>query len=250
MNLAKLTLVSLFIIVFSIQVFSQKEKKKESRWYNETIVELHNGSILKGKLIHQDATSVKIEIVGGSIFVFPAKEVKEITATGEKIYTQVKDYRYNREGNYLMMSATANVSEFDGGIGLHAVYGKQFSNYLAVGVGGGFTQMGVNSGIRTIPIYAEVRGNAFENPVTPIYSCALGYGFGLANTDADILEAKGGIYMHPALGLRFDKRNGTAVTIDFGYQIHNMEITSQRFNGINIDDIQFRRFSIRGGLIF
>lgn len=250
MNLTKFTLVSLFIIAFSIQVFSQKEKKKESRWYNETTVELHNGSILKGKLIHQDATSVKIEIVGGSIFVFPAKEVKEITTTGEKIYTQVKDYRYNREGDYIFMSATVNATEFDGGFGLHAVYGRQFSNYLAVGVGGGFTQMSVNGGIRTIPIYAEVRGNVLENPVTPIYSCALGYGFGLANTDADIINAKGGFYFYPALGLRFDKQNGTAITIDFGYQFHNMEITSQRFNGTNIDDIQFRRFSIRGGLMF
>lgn len=250
MNLTKLTLVSLFIIAFSIQVFSQKEKKKASRWYNETIVELHNGSILKGKLIHQDATSVKIEIVGGSIFVFPAEEVKEITATGEKIYTQVKDYRYNREGDYLLMSATVNATDFDAGIGTHAVYGRQFNNYLAVGVGGGFTQMSVNGGIRTIPIYAEVRGNLFENPVTPIYSYALGYGFGLANTNADIIDAKGGFYMHPALGLRFDMQNGTAVIIDFGYQLHNMEITSQRFNGINIDNIQFRRFSIRVGLMF
>lgn len=252
MKILRISIIAILAICLSFNAFSQdsKKKKKTPKWYNEAIVILNNGSEIKGKLIHNTDEEVKIEILGGSVFVYPRSEVKEITISEEKIYSIVKNYKYNREGWYYTLSAPANGSSDDGGIGLMTSIGFQYSNYLAAGVGISYNQMSVNEGIRTIPIFLEGRGNILETPTTPFYSMALGYAFALENRDFDIIRAKGGAYFYPALGMRFDRRSGSSFTMDFGYQFQTAEITSNRWNGTNVDNIQFRRFTMRVGMLF
>ena len=250
MKILRISLVAILVICLSFNAFSQeKKRKKDPKWYNEATVLLVNGSKIKGKLLHNTDKEVMIEILGGSVFVYPRSEVKEIKISEEKTYSIVKDYQYTREGWYYTLSTIINATSNDAGIGLMASAGFQYSNYLAGGVGIGYSQMSINQGVRTIPVFLEVRGNLLQKPVTPFYNMAIGYGFALENRDFDIIRAKGGAYVYPALGLRFDRRSGTSFTMDFGYQFQAVEITSNRWNGTNVDEIQYQRFTIRVGMI-
>ena len=250
MKILHICLITLFAICLSFSAFSQdnKKKKKQPKWYNEATVVLNNGSQIKGKLLHNTDTEVKIEILGGSVFVYPRSEVKEITISDVKTYSVVKNYQYTRDGWYYTLSMPVNGTSQDAGIGLMTSVGFQYSNYLAGGLGVSYNQMSVNQGVRVIPVFLEFRGNVLETPVTPIYSVALGYGFALENRDADIIRARGGAYIYPALGMRFDGRSGNSFTMDFGYQFQAAEITSNRWNGTNVDDIQYQRFTVRVGM--
>lgn len=257
MKYIKYLSIFLLVFIFNTNAIAQKEAKKTSKWYYETTVELHNGSILKGKLLSMDEETVKIELLGGSIFVYPRNEVKAINTTESKIYPTTRDYKYNREGLYYSVLGNINIAgstDFvnggDGGVGISGLAGYQYNNYLAAGLGLSFNQMSVNNGVQTIPLFLDFRGNVSENPTTLFYSLGIGYSFVTANTEFDIIEAKGGLFLHPALGIRFDRFSGSSFLLDIGYQFQNVEITSQRWNGINIDDIQYRRLTLRLGWMF
>ncbi len=249
MKILRISLIALLAVCLSFNAFSQdKKQKKASKWYNEATVELVNGSKIKGKLITETKEKIAIEILGGSVFVYPSSEVNKITISEEKTYSIVKDYKYNREGWYYTLSTIVNGTNNDAGIGLMTSAGFQYNNYLAAGVGVAYNQMSTNAGVRIIPVFLEVRGNVLDKPVTPIYSMAVGYGFALQNRDFDIIRAKGGAYIYPALGMRFDGRGGSSFTMDFGYQFQAAKITSNRWNGTNLDNIQYQRFTVRVGM--
>ena len=250
MKILQISLVTILVLCLSFNAFSQdKKSKKESKWYHEATVELTNGNKIKGKLITNTDEKIVIEILGGSVFVYSPSEVKEVTISEEKTYSIIKSYEYNREGWYYMFSTAINGSNNDAGIGLMTSVGFQYNNYLAAGLGIAYNQMSLNDGVRTIPLFLDVRGNVLDKPVTPIYSMAVGYGFALENRDFDIIRAKGGAYLYPALGMRFDGKGGSSFMMDFGYQFQTVEITSNRWNGTNLDNIQYQRFTIRLGMI-
>lgn len=242
--------IGLFLLCLSFNSFGQK---KSARWYKEATVELNNGSILKGKLLESSDDIIKIEILGGSIFVYPRSEVKSVHLSDEKVYSIVKQYQYNREGMYYAFLLNTNFSVADAGIGGEVIVGKQYNNYLAGGVGMGYNQISINDGVASIPLFLDFRGNVLKRPRTPFYSLKMGYGFMFPSGDDNfnnVVEAKGGFLFHPALGMRFDSRTGTSFVFDFGYQFQNATITSQRWNGVNIDDVQYRRFTFRLGWVF
>ncbi|MGB0863703.1 MAG: hypothetical protein ACPGXZ_12350 [Saprospiraceae bacterium] len=242
--------VLFLFFIFNTNINAQKKGKKESKWYYETTIELNNGSVLKGKLISMNDETVKIEILGGSIFVYPKSEVKNVETSEIKIYPSIRNYQYNREGWYYGILGNINIATEDGGGGLSALAGFQYNNHLAAGLGLSYNQISVNNGVQTIPIFLDVRGNVSDNPTSLFYSMGIGYSFVKANTEFDIIEAKGGLFMHPALGIRFDRPSGSSFLFDFGYQFQSVEITSQRWNGINIDDVQYRRLTLRFGWTF
>jgi len=251
MKILRISFIIILTVCLSFNAFSQdnkEKKKKEPKWYNEATVILNNGSTIKGKLLHNTDEKVMIEIIGGSVFVYPRSEVKEIEISEQKTYSVIKNYQYTREGWYYTFSAPFNATSQDAGIGLMTSVGFQYNNYLAGGLGIAYNQMSVNEGVRVIPLFLEVRGNVLETPVTPIYSMAVGYSLALENRDFDIVRAKGGAYVYPALGMRFDRQSGTSFTMDFGYQFQAAEITSNRWNGTNVDNIQYQRFTVRLGM--
>lgn len=243
----KLFYLTLFLLCFSFNSFGQK---KADRWYKEAVVELQNGSILKGKLLENNDEIIKIQILGGSIFVYPKSEVKSVTMTDKKVYSRDKQIKYNREGMYSAFLLNLNFGFEDAGIGGEVIVGKQHNNYLAGGLGLGYNLISLGDGVGSVPLFLDFRGNIFKTPRTPYYNLKVGYGFIFANTDFDIVEAKGGFLFHPSLGIRFDSSLGSSFIFDLGYRFQNAEITIQRRNGVNIDDIQYRRLTFNLGWIF
>ncbi|MCI5057366.1 MAG: hypothetical protein MRY83_14725 [Flavobacteriales bacterium] len=78
-NIILLLILSFFSLAISAQ---QKDE-----------VSLKNGSIVKGKIIERDSAMVKIETMGGSIFVFSNEEVSEILdVDNEKVKVDEKPY--------------------------------------------------------------------------------------------------------------------------------------------------------------
>ena len=246
MKFYKYLFLSLSLFVFTQPAFSQKNRNI----YKEATVELHNGSIIKGELLEMNDEIVKVSIIGGSIFVYPRSEVKSVEIAETKTYSVVNTFKYKREGMYYGLHINLNANANDAGAGLTGMIGYQYNNYLAGGIGASFNQISVNNGIQTMPLFLEIRGHASKGPVTPFYSIAGGYGWAFPNSQFDVIEAKGGLMLHPTLGMRFDRYSGSAFLIDFGYHFQNVEITTQGWGGINIDDIQYRRFMVRLGWIF
>lgn len=239
---------TLFLIGLSANAASAQKHKE---WYHEATVTLRDGSVLRGKLLEDTEDRIRLQILGGSIFAYPKTEVLTVTVSDTRIYSILKTYRYGRDGWYYDLSAFANFSnDGDGGIGATFSAGYQLNNYLGLGLATGYNYLSANNGVQLFPFAAEVRGQVLQAPVTPFYRVTAGYSFATRNPDFGIIEARGGWFWYPAIGMRWDTYSGSAFTLDGGYQFQSATIVSQSWNGTNTDDLTFRRFTLRAGFVF
>jgi hypothetical protein len=145
--------VTLIFIVLSINLFVFAQE-------NQHVVSLKNGSIIKGQIIELIPNEhVKIETIGGSIFIFTFDEIEKIE--NEKI----------NNSSLALTEISANSAE------LLSEYFTQFSIGVAIGGGGilGATyryfmneQFGIEGGLFFRPgIYED-----YYRDINPIYSLA------------------------------------------------------------------------------
>lgn len=245
-----LTLVVLIALLIGLSA-NAASAQQHKEWYYEATVTLRDGSVLRGKLLEDTEDRVRIQLLGGSIFAYPKAEVLTVTVSDIRIYSVFKTYRYGRDGWYYDLSTLANFSnDGDGGIGAVAAVGYQLNNYLGFGLATGYNYISANNGVQLFPLAAELRGQVRQAPTTPFYRLQAGYSFATHNPDFGIIEARGGWFWYPAIGMRWDMYGGSAFTLDGGYQFQPVRTVSQGWNGINIDDITFRRFTLRAGFVF
>lgn len=244
-----LTLLGLIALLIGLSA-NAASAQKYREWYYEATVTLHDGSVLRGKLLEESDTLVRIQVLGGSVFAYAPAKVSAVQVSDDRIYSIYKAYRYSREGWYFDVSAPVNFSFDDGGIGGTFAAGYLFCNYLGVGAVSGYNYLSANNGVQLMPLAAEVRGHLLQAPVTPFYRVVAGYSFAFNNPDFGIIEANGGWFWYPAIGIRKDMYSGAAFTLDGGYQFQPVRTVSQGWNGTNTDDITFRRFTMRLGFVF
>jgi hypothetical protein len=226
----------------------------------EDVLYLKNGSILRGKINELSADTISIEILGGSVFVFPASEAKGISR--EKKTPRYKDsgYLFVLETGVLAGRSPGNntnrASQSLNSFTLQCVNGHTFRPELALGIGAGIDSY---QNFTTMPVYLRVTGSfpQIHKKVSPMYILDGGYGFYsrfFNGNNGSYMNPSGygGLMIKPAAGVRIRLGNSSSFILNAGYRFQKGS-TATYFgapgDGIR-EKITFNRVSIRAGFMF
>ncbi|MCB0736231.1 MAG: hypothetical protein KDC92_01865 [Bacteroidetes bacterium] len=207
----------LLLLFITILPFALQAQEKED------VIYLENGSIIRGEILKSDdSTTVKIKIVGGSIFVFNKAEI--ISTTREKktpVYREkgpitVKQNGFWGEFNFGLPAGSTVGNDYSVGVSFNAIMGYQYSPKLRLGLGTGIDHYYWESTFS--PMFARLSGDFFDAAISPIYFVDLGYGFRL-NPSSSWKEYHGGYLTNVGMGLKFNTRRRTNFNIVTSYKI-------------------------------
>jgi hypothetical protein len=221
----------------------------------QDVVYLKNGSIIKGKIVSPEnmatervsAEGVKVQIAGGSVFVFPHDEIDSIkkeSSLKEQIKHIKKDY-FRREHGYRNITSFgvlygANLKKVtpdpndpnsynnddDWGMTLHTVNGYQWWPYLFTGAGMGIDRY-INYKQTFSPFYFRVASEFLKKKVTPYVFGDVGYAvmWKQRNNVSYSYKSKGGLYVSAGAGIRIYTRSRASVILSASYKRTNSETT-------------------------
>lgn len=116
-------------------------------------------------------------------------------------------YRGMLDVNYALGVGEHSINRF----GVSTIHGYDFNRYIFTGIGVGFNYF-YDSESFNLPIFANARFLVpFEDNAALFLDCRIGYSL----LDAD------GLYLSPALGLRFGRK--TAITFSIGYDFQHYD---------------------------
>jgi hypothetical protein len=207
------------------------------------MVFLKNGSMLRCKILEYKLNDViKLEIQGGSVLVYKSDEVaeikKEYNFKGNEVENTEQKHSYSDElyfAFYMNMIGGYLEQRFWGGaqdiptLGLGAKFsmGKSINRHLMIGGGIAWARMNNYFMYSShLPIFAEVRGDILKKNNSLYYSLGLGYNIalkrkGFSRNGFTMTDANGGLYVNPAIGLRFASFSKNHFCIEFNYAIHS-----------------------------
>ena len=127
--------------------------------------------------------------------------------------------------------------KYQNALSLNLTVGYQINSKISLGIGTGYdnysSRKNPNGPPAIIPLYLDLAGDLFHKAVTPYYKLSAGYGFASPTKTQRSFENityKGGLLVHPSIGIKFFTRHDLAWYIDFGYRFQ------QRKNPVNIWD--------------
>lgn len=213
----------------------------------EDVMYLKNGSVLRGKVVDSSRdTVVRIQVMGGSIFAHSLTEIDTLVreqAIKENEYFQYANSLSRQKidlsalkGTWfhhtnMKVSVGYNSNQPVGVIALQHSSGYFVKPWLGIGAGASIER---NAGYTLMPVFASFRGILSNTPNSFYYSCDVGYNvafMGEANNNwgwRTMTKAEGGLYIHPALGIRFFSPSRLHFTLDVGYVLQKVSYT---YNG-------------------
>ncbi len=246
-----------FNLFFSIILFLSSAFSLFAQSSTQDVVYLKNGSVIKGNVIlFEPQGDIKIEIMGGSVLVYKMTEVLKIVK--ESVQTPLYKVRRSKKSNHkpqntgFFHSLTGETmmgrTEFGivPGLGQHYVLDYHFHRLLGVGAGIGINTFFEHS---FVPVYANVRGYFMKSSASLFYDLNVGYGIAIPGFWE---EARGGLYLRPAIGIRFPSTRRTHVVLDFGYNIQFAEYEYSNWQNPSpvFEKRIFYRPSLRIGITF
>ncbi len=237
--------IFLFICLWSLSLIAQDK-------VNYQYLYLKDGSFLKGNLVEERTTIMKWQLTNGDIVPIAMTHVDHIQKAKQN-WVVFPDGKITPEkGNYHIF--TTGVLAGKGGefqenpIGanlFHFIKGVKFNQFLAVGIGTGLDVYDHEF----VPVYLDIRGDILNQSITPYYALNAGYGFSfdMSGTRSD-LNYKGGMLVHPALGIRFSSRKRVAYLLEVGYKFQHGKIEYK--NREITDKLTYRRLSLKAGIAF
>lgn len=276
--------VKLFLVFalfcFIGQLYAQTNPKGIK---TQDVIYLKNGSIFKGKILeYEKGVALLLELDNGSVIEFDDKEIDRVIQEEIEIeieqevevekenYDQIykrlskpsikkkrqKVYQFRETGTYFMVFFSSSNGSRNGelqvGLGVQEVFGYQFNRSFGLGLGTGLDSYSFQGGETIFSVFAETRGYLSRNWNAPYYSMSLGYGFADENESENVVEAEGGLMIHPSFGMRFGANKNTNVMIDMGYKFQYAHITRVLPFGGDFEerDLLFKRLTVRLGLSF
>ncbi len=222
---------------------------------------LRDGSVLKGRLLYYiQGERIVFELSTGDRVEFEQRKIRRLVQGGEENIPPVKprkQYEFREEGLYfstlagITLGRTSRSAE-TGSWNLLAVAGHMFKRQL--GVGGGIAVDGYSPRESEIiyPIFAEARGYLSASRFAPFYAMRLGYGVAFKENDNLVAGAQGGLFVNPALGLRWGGSAGVNFVTELGFQYQRARF--ERFIGgwgeMEIEKKGYKRLNIRLGIVF
>lgn len=246
----KQSIIITILTIFAAQLSAQNDK-----------LFLHNDSKIVGKLLHyKPGDSIHFELNNGEKIVFAEKDVKRIVMAEIK---QAKEYRFREKGFY---NATyvgfsfgkskipwSSQNQLKAGISLENITGYQLNRWIGAGVSIGYDNYYITGNdANVISVGSEVRGYLTKQNTALYYRIGGGVGFPMADTKdgLNLSGFKGGLMLHPAIGVRFGASPKMNFFIDLGtkfQQVHFNQIFEWSENRYTIT---YQRWILRGGLMF
>lgn len=251
----KYCLFSICLLFFSTEMFAQKNQK-------EDVVYLKNGSIIRGNITEQKfGENIKIELLGGSIFVFAESEIdsikKEDAVSFKKkseIYRVSKGYR-----NFTETGLIVGIDQFgygtDWGVYLHTVNGYQLNRFIYTGGGIGLERL-TSYQESFLPLYGRVAVDLLNKKTTPFIFSDLGYAHFWTREDQgdwnwqENYKDRGGLYFSTGMGVRIFTSSKVSVVTGLTYKrtVHHKEFNN--WNGFVQQKITYNRMGINVGVSF
>lgn len=182
-------------------------------------VYLKNGSILRGT-IHQSDSIIKVEILGGSVFVYPASDVIKIE-TEDFYRVNLKGPRtIQKNGWYTEFSFGLPIGLdqwgwITSGVTLNGFLGYQFKPIVKTGLGTGIDWYNYEAAM--IPFFARITGDLTTKNTTPFYLADIGYAVNVSSTWGNE-DHFGGFLMHLGGGFKFNTRKKHYYNFSVGYK--------------------------------
>jgi len=210
---------------------------------SEDVVYLKNQWVIRGKLIEQNSSSIKIQTHEGNIFVFPMSDVDRIGK--EKIW---KNFNYKKHGfaNFTELGPlVAGKTTIDGvttaAFSFQTVNGYKFSQYAMAGIGIGADLYATQT---ILPVFASFRGDLSKTgSVIPFYFGDAGYGINITQNSANGTDFKGGLMYAVGLGIKIPFNRSAGFLLSLGYRYQK---TSYDYN-MTSTEITYSRLAIRAG---
>lgn len=215
------------------------------------VVHLKNGSIIRGIIIEQVPNqSIKIQTRDGNIFVYKIEEVEKITkdldsrntghynnsAFRESKIFDLKGYRGSVDIGYIFGLNSRDFYAYEGKrLEISTTQGYQVNNHFFTGVGAGI-HYNTGGGSFMLPMFINLKGYLLPSEVTPYVDFRGGYTMILSQlVDEDIA---GGIYISPAIGVRYLVSDKIGITASVGFVYQQIRDTflseSMALNGISL----------------
>ena len=262
----KLSLVVLFGLM-SINIFAQSNI--------EDVIYLNTGGVIRGKIIDREPNGkVKIELLGGSVFVFPSSEIdslKKENALKNKL-RQINQNYFRKDRGFRNMTELSIIygvnfknnpgtygyyysnNQDDIGLSLQTVNGYQFWPYLFVGGGVGIDRF-ITYQQTFSPFFLRLSSEFLKKKVTPYAYVDAGYSVMWKQPGSDGITYKnvGGAYTSVGGGVRIYTRSRASVILSVGYKM-NMSSTTWIYNDYAEDTYNtkrtYQRFVMNIGVSF
>lgn len=220
--------ILMLFVAFSfcfLNAWTQKPAKKMM-----DVVYLKDGGVLKGKIQEiRPGEVVKVEIMGGSIFVIKMSDVEKITEEPLTKSFGTKPPHVYREG--IGYSTNTTLGMMIAGLGevrysIQTVHGVHLNPRITVGAGIGIDRYDIAD--RLVPVFLDARGDINpNNPCAIYYYGQIGLAFDwLADNFAETEEIEIGPTWALGMGMKFNMRQNLRWLINFGFREVGMARTT------------------------
>lgn len=228
-------------IVFIILILSVMANVKAQR--TEDVVYLKNGSVIRGKVLEQSESAVKIQINGGSIFSYAADEVEKRTEELKYSDIIVKKSGINASVDAGLMFNLDNISVC---ANMEINYRLPFG--LNAGIGVGIESV---DGWR-VPVLANLEYRLFnEQKFSPFAFIQPGYNLPISRYDYN--STSGGFAANCGIGIYSYVGSHCALKVSLGYS-HRRSTEEYSYlyyySGSYITEYQYNRVFFKVGFIF
>lgn len=230
------TTLTFLLCLFGLLSFAQSN--------TEDVIYLQSGSVIRGQLLEQKNETIKIELLGGSIFVFKQTEIdsikrenvlkRNLKAINKNYFRRNRGYRNMTEfgiiyGTNLKKDNSDpyyyyNNNTDDFGLSIHTVNGYQVWPYLYVGAGVGIDRF-ISYKQTFSPIYLRLASEFLKKKVTPYVFGDIGYShmWKKKNDDYYSYQNKGGLYVSCGGGVRIYTPSRASVILNVAYKRNDSE---------------------------
>ncbi|MFY7826445.1 MAG: hypothetical protein ACOVQ4_04930 [Flectobacillus sp.] len=210
-------------------------------------VNLKNGSQIVGKLLKSDVSSVSIQTIDQSVWVFTAAEIVRIDTLGQNFGKAT----YKRKGfvNYtelgpLAMSNRASNGVTTSAFSFQTTNGYRFNSLLYLGIGVGADLYAVQT---FVPVVLSVRGDlSTTSAKIPFYFVEGGYSINATSNDVPTIKYQGGATFAVGLGIKLLFQENNGFLLGLGYRYQESAVTEKLQKSTEV----FNRLSIRVGFSF
>ena len=226
---------------------------------------LYGDSKFVGKLIfYRPGDSVQLQLNNGEIVTFPQRMVKQVVmeevkaqkVKAEKVYSFKERGVYN--ATYFNLSFGKTNYQYGSnkphlGVAIENITGFQFNRLLGAGLGIGFDNYyATGNDANVLSLFSEVRGYLSRQNTSPYYSFSSGVGFPMVNTkdNLNLTGHRGGLMVHPAIGLRFGASSHINFFADIGAKYQRIYYNQINDWSENRYRITYLRWVLRGGIVF
>ena len=139
------------------------------------------------------------------------------------------------------------------GVAIENITGFQLNRLVGAGLGIGFDNYyATGNDANVLSIFSEVRGYLSRQNVSPYYSFSSGVGFPMVNTkdNLNLTGHRGGLMVHPAIGLRFGASSHINFFADIGAKYQRIYYNQINTGSENHYRITYLRWVLRGGIVF